>query len=263
MAEHDGFDAALTRLAQARRLLVALDFDGTVAPRIDNPMEARALPQAEAALERLRAIPGTWTAYVSGRPIDQLAELTASDPDAFLIGSHGAELRIGADDGLRVSTSESARLEALADALEAAVKSAPGAWIEHKPVGLGLHTRMTEPFLVPRLHDAARAAAERIGGFRERAGHDLLEFSTRTVTKGYGLERLRNEIAVRAGADAVVLFAGDDETDEDALAVLRPGDVGVRVGPGRTRADFRVANPTELAAALVVLAGRRETAFTG
>ena len=54
-----------------------------------------------------------------------------------------------------------------------------------------------------------------------------------------------------------MLFAGDDVTDEDALASLDAGDVGVRVGAGDTAASVRVDGIPELAALLVLLAHER------
>jgi trehalose 6-phosphate phosphatase len=54
-----------------------------------------------------------------------------------------------------------------------------------------------------------------------------------------------------------VLFAGDDVTDEDALASLGEYDLGIRVGPGDTAATVRVAGIRELAAGLGLLADLR------
>ena len=45
-----GLASAVARVAEADRLLVASDFDGTLAPLVDDPARARALPAAEAAL---------------------------------------------------------------------------------------------------------------------------------------------------------------------------------------------------------------------
>ena len=56
--------------------------------------------------------------------------------------------------------------------------------------------------------------------------------------KGAALQRLRD-----AHGSTGVLYVGDDVTDEDAFAVLRPQDVGVKVGGGETLAGYRVADP--------------------
>ena len=48
---------ALRELARVPHLLVALDFDGTLAPEVDSPEQARALPEAREAVLRLLALP--------------------------------------------------------------------------------------------------------------------------------------------------------------------------------------------------------------
>ena len=40
-------EAAIEQLVTARTLLIALDFDGTLAPEVDDPLEARAIPAAQ------------------------------------------------------------------------------------------------------------------------------------------------------------------------------------------------------------------------
>src|SRR5690606_5213008 len=64
--------AALDELSRVPRLLVALDFDGTLAPEVDSPDNARALPAARDAVLRLHAAPGTRVALVSGRALRSL-----------------------------------------------------------------------------------------------------------------------------------------------------------------------------------------------
>ena len=85
---------ALTRVAAADRLLVALDFDGTLAPLEDEPMRARVLPVAAKAVAALAALPDTPVAFVSGRSMHDLREIAehADNAQIFLAGSHGAEL---------------------------------------------------------------------------------------------------------------------------------------------------------------------------
>src|SRR5690606_349095 len=57
-------DAAVTAIARTPVLLVALDFDGTAAPLVPEPMSARALPAVTDAVVRLAALPDTFVAYV-------------------------------------------------------------------------------------------------------------------------------------------------------------------------------------------------------
>ncbi|GAA4178783.1 trehalose-phosphatase [Gryllotalpicola koreensis] len=247
-------------IAAARRLLVALDFDGTVAPLVDDPSTSRATPDAAAAIARLRALPATWVAFVSGRPLDALVQLTESGPDALLVGSHGVEVSIrGELAPVELNDDERARMARLEAALTELVTAVPRARLETKPVGYGVHTRLvTDTERVPPLQQAAREAADMVGGFTTRLGKDVIEFSVRDVTKGDGVRMLRELLAAEEGGPVAVLYAGDDVTDEDAFAVLGAGDLGVKVGAGETRATERVADVEAFAGLLHRLASARE-----
>ncbi|WP_308465094.1 trehalose-phosphatase [Rathayibacter soli] len=248
------FAVALAELARTERLLIALDFDGTLSPLVDSASEARVLPEAAEALDTLKKLPNTWVAYVSGRPLESLVRIAMADDDVLLIGSHGDEVRLGNRvQELGLADEERRRLTALDSALTALIEATPDSMLEHKPVGLGVHTRLVDPAAVPALHEAARAAADAIGGFVVREGKDILEFTVRDATKGEGVERLRTYTNASA-----VLYAGDDVTDEDAFVVMRERDLGVKVGDGDTAAQYRVADPHAVGVMLTLLAGARE-----
>ncbi|WP_426623715.1 trehalose-phosphatase [Leifsonia sp. McL0607] len=247
---------AVAELARTERLLLALDFDGTLAPFVDVPKSARALPQAKAALDRLEALPDTWVAYVSGRPLSSLETVTEADADALLIGSHGVEIRFGRDGvSLDLTDDERATLEQLGRVLGALVESVPGTRLEVKPVGFGVHYRLLDgdggADVVARAHQAAAGVGDAL---TIRDGKDIIEFSVRGANKGDGIQRLREYTRATA-----VLFAGDDVTDEDGFAVLRTdtGDLGVKVGEGETAAQFRVADERAIATLLTLLADAR------
>jgi trehalose 6-phosphate phosphatase len=248
--------SALQELARADRLLLALDFDGTLAPFVDVPRGARALPEAKAALDRLEHLRDTWVAYVSGRPLSSLEVVTEADADALLIGSHGVEIRFGRD-GVSLDLTEDERrtLKRLGEALQALVDSIPDTKLETKPVGFGVHYRLVAaergPEVVARAREAAAAVSDAL---TIRDGKDIIEFSVRGANKGDGVERLREYTKATA-----VLFAGDDVTDEDGFAVLRPdqGDVGIKVGAGDTAAQYRVADERAIATLLTLLAQAR------
>jgi trehalose 6-phosphate phosphatase len=237
-------------------LLVALDFDGTLAPLVDEPMAARMSQDARAAVEALAQAPGTTVALVSGRTLRDLRVIAEYDDDSplLLAGSHGAEqwpppgrhrlvdpLLLAQRDDLRACRGHRRRRRPCLGRAEGVRLRAA-----HAPrVGCRRARRAGEI--------AALMAAE-ASDWRRRDGHDILEYAFRAEGKDGAVARLR----AQTGASAV-LFAGDDVTDEDALRSLQPGDVGVRVGPGETAATVRVAGIPELAALLTRLARERDT----
>jgi trehalose 6-phosphate phosphatase len=247
-------EAALVRLAETEHLLVALDFDGTLAPFVDNPDDSRAIPEARDAVAALLEVSHTTVAYVSGRAVDSLQRASGSIDGILLVGSHGAEYRFdGVDTHPPLSESDRAGVQTLSALLSSVSAANPGTWVESKPAGFALHTRGLATDAVRAATDAARhAVAETDLPVTERDGKDVLEFSILSVTKGDALRHLRDY----TGATAV-LYAGDDVTDEDGFAALGEGDLALKCGEGDTRADFRVASPSAVAAVLAKLAEDR------
>jgi trehalose-phosphatase len=248
-------DDALTGLARTARdgssVLVALDFDGVLAPLVDVPSQSRATPDGVAALRRLGAARNVHLALVSGRGLADLAGVAQVPDGTHLVGSHGAEVGTW-DGGLRrgehvLDEAQAGLLADLADRLRDLV-GGTAARVEVKPTTAVLHTRGVDAATTDRLTEAALALGDRPGVDAMR-GRDIVELSVLHVTKGDALRELRHEVAA-----ARVLFAGDDVTDERAMAVLEPGDVGIRVGDGESVAPYRVADPDAMAAALHRLA---------
>jgi len=254
--------AALRELAVKPQLLVALDFDGTLSPEVDDPAMARALPEAREAVLRLAATPATRVVLVSGRSIESLIEVTEQLPETvYLVGSHGVEVRL--DSGIEfvpLGAREQAVLATLHALLEAVAAAHHGIWVEPKPAGFALHTRLatSEDSRIARGNALAEVEAK-LGEHQLviRDGRTTLEFALRGATKGDSIEHLRR----LTGADGV-FFAGDDVTDEDAFAALGPGDLGLKSGAGSTLASHRVTGPAEVAAVLHRLADLREAAAT-
>jgi trehalose 6-phosphate phosphatase len=246
-------DAALETLAAAPRLIVALDFDGTLAPFADDPSQVGALPGSWAAVLTLHRAEDTEVVLVSGRPLDSLARVTQAPDGMALVGSHGVEWRVDGHDEAALTADEQARVARIGAALDEVGERFPGVVIEHKPAGHGVHTRRVSPEVAAEANAAASTAAhEADADVLERGGKDIVEFAVRHVTKGDAIARLRD----LHGADAV-FFAGDDVTDEDAFRVLGAGDVGVKVGEGETLAAYRVADPAALTDVLKQLARLR------
>jgi trehalose 6-phosphate phosphatase len=243
--------AAVRALAHARHLLVALDFDGVLAPIVAVPSDARPLPASAAALEQRATLPATTVALLSGRGRADLAAVSGFGSPIRLVGSHGSEF----DDGVSILDDEQrARLDRLAAALRELVDGEPGVTLEAKPAGVAVHVRNAPPEVGTRVLDAVRAGPATSDGVEATPGKAVLDLSVARMDKGAALDRLRESVA----ADAV-LFAGDDVTDEKAFARLRPGDVGVKVGPGDTAAQHRVDGPPDVSTLLRQLVEARRS----
>jgi trehalose 6-phosphate phosphatase len=258
---------AVDEVARAGRLLVGLDFDGTLAPFDRDPARARALPGAVDAVRSLagagtRAAEDTAVALVSGRSLEALTEVAGLSglplDRLVLVGSHGLETRWpdGSVEPVELSEAERGALAEAAARLGRLAEAGPaGAWVGRKPLSATLHTRaVPDAAQAEELEDRARRAAEGLPGVEALPGKRVVELTVRHGDKGRALAVLRK----RFRADAV-FYAGDDATDERAFAALRPGhgDLGVHVGDGETAAQFRVPGIAEVPEVLARLAGAR------
>jgi trehalose 6-phosphate phosphatase len=243
--------AAVDRLAGVDRLLVASDYDGVLAPIVTDPAAARPLPAAVAALVALADLPGTTVAVISGRARRDLATLSGLPPRVALVGSHGGEF----DRGFGTAPQVRDRRDRLAEALRRIAAGRPGVALEVKPASVAVHTRNAERPVAAEVADAVRRGPATWPQVHLITGKEVLELAVLKADKGTAVTALRE----RAGAGAV-LFVGDDVTDEDAFAVLREPDVGVKVGPGPTAARFRVPDPEAVVTLLDLVLRSRSAA---
>lgn len=256
---------ALDAFAARPQVLVALDFDGVLAPIVLDPDAARPLPRGRDAVHALAALPGVHVALVSGRTLADLRRLADPPPGASLVGSHGAQVadEAGRDAGAAAGLDE-ATLDLLArvsEGLQDIAERYDGAYVESKPAGAVFHTRrMTDRAAVDAAAGEAASGPGSFEGVRRTLGKEVVDLSVVDVDKGVALQRLRESMG-----DVAVLYAGDDVTDEHAFAVLDDdvGDVTVKVGDGATAARHRVADPEGVAHLLGhLLAARARVAVT-
>jgi trehalose 6-phosphate phosphatase len=271
--------AALKALAQdPGSALVALDFDGTLAPIVPDPAQARAHPEAAAALADLGRHVGH-LAVITGRPAATAVEyagLRDATPSGRT-GGTGSRLTVLGHYGLERWDSETGRVSAPPPppGVEEVRRRLPGlleelglgdAYVEDKGSSLGVHTRrLAEPQTAfERLRAPLTRLAEETGLVVE-PGRLVLELRPPGVDKGAALRSLVEELDART-----VVFAGDDLGDLpafDAVADLRrQGRAGLLVCSGSAeetalaqRADVVVDGPDGVVAllrALTALLGR-------
>lgn len=255
-------DERVRRLATAPSLIVASDFDGTLSPLVERPERARMLPRARQALEVLQEAPGVEVVILSGRSLASLAE-TGVESDRWIIsGSHGAELvgmevtgdagSVGASGGM-FGDEERNRIALITRRFERVFGREPGVMLEPKPFGIAVHTRQVADAAHGEELLAAAAEMGAASGMHMREGKMVREFATRTASKGDAINWIRSQLP-----QSPVLFLGDDVTDEDVFKVLRPDDLGIKVGEGDTAARERIPD-TDTAAAVLALLARLRT----
>jgi trehalose-phosphatase len=246
---------ALATVARVPRVLIACDYDGTMAPIVANPDDARPLTESAAAMRELAALPSTIAALISGRALRDLATLSRMPAEVHLVGSHGSEFDTGFVHA--IDDEAKALLRKIKDALSAIAAEYPGVAIEIKPASIALHVRNAEPADADEALKKAHAAAQSWDA-QITTGKAVLEFAVIQTDKGQALDILRHQ----QGASAAVFF-GDDVTDEKAFRRLHGPDVGVKVGDGDTLADYRVESPEDVALALNFLLECRRTWLLG
>ena len=219
-----------------------LDFDGClvdIAPRPD----AVAIPPGLARrLARLHDRLGGAVALVSGRDIADLRGFLPDFP-GVIAGSHGAELSL---DGQLIETTHAVDLdlEALHRAAAKAVSGSPAILVEPKPHGVALHYR-ADPSLRPVVEEVMRQLADAHPGMVLQPAKMAVELRPSGTGKDGALDRL---MAVAPFAGRVPVYAGDDLTDEAAMAHAQSrGGFGIKIGAGETVARYRLNDPAALA----------------
>jgi len=236
--------AAIEKVAAANPLLVACDYDGTLAAIVDDPAAAAPHPAAMHALRSLAPLDGVHVAIVSGRMQRDLVTLTGAPDGVTLIGSHGAETTSGPVVGPHARRS----LDLVTDAFGELAARYPGSRVETKPAGVAFHYRTVAEDDRAAASAAAIDIASRSDELRVMHGKMVVELAASPSHKGDAVSRLRT----KTGANAVV-FIGDDVTDEDAFRALVSGDIGIKVGPGPTSALHRIDDQDAVASVLDAL----------
>ncbi|MFF9406413.1 trehalose-phosphatase [Streptomyces anandii] len=268
-ATQAGRDGLAAILARPERAVIALDFDGTLAPIVPDPDQARAHPDAVPALAALAPKVAS-VAVVTGRPAGVAVRNGgfAGVPGLehlVVLGHYGAE-RWDAATGTVTAPAPHPGVAAVRAELPGVldrVGAWQGTWIEEKGRSLAVHTRRAEDpqAAFDLLREPLADLAGRHGLIVE-PGRMVLELRPPGMDKGVALADY-----VRDRGATSVLYAGDDLGDLPAFTAVdklrSDGVPGVLVCSGSTevtelseRADLVVPGPAGVVHLLSDLAGR-------
>lgn len=226
--------------------LIALDFDGTLAPIVPDPADSRPVAGTLDALTALAGV-GAQIAIVTGRDALTVLSLSGLQPVPGLVveGLYGAESWHG---GALTSPATPAAIEALRERLPVIVAGGVDerVWIEDKRLSLVVHGRLAddpEAVLEPFREPAADLAAEL--GFEVHAGRGVIELRLPGFDKAGALLRLVEQVEPRT-----ILFAGDDVGDLPAFSAVRELRAG---GAAAWAVGVRSPDVPELAGAVDLL----------
>ncbi|MEX0868710.1 MAG: trehalose-phosphatase [Nitriliruptoraceae bacterium] len=250
---HEPLQLAVSMPPGPRTLV--LDFDGTLAPIVDIPDDARLVDGADAVLRQLGGqVP---IMVLSGRDLDDIAPRLDGLP-VDVAGNHGA--RLATADGEHIElvdiAASAATLAQLAERLDELLGDDPGWFVEAKPTSVAVHHRLVAEdeveLLLPRVEALLVEAARQYPGFDVLHGKAVVEFRVSTVDKGAAVDWF---VARHPNRPPIAL--GDDITDEDAFAAaIRHGGCAILVGRAthETHATTRLADPRAVIDFLALLA---------
>jgi trehalose 6-phosphate phosphatase len=259
----------LDQACGASRLLLYLDYDGTLARLRANPDRCALTPPLPEILNTLSASPRLDLAVISGRSLHDLQRHLPDDLSQInLAGNHGLELQCrGAYWADPRAVALRPELDRLADWGRALLQDLPGSSIEHKALSLSLHGRGVPADRAGELEERLTplvAAVLTSAELELRRGRCVLEIRPAFPHgKAFAAQQLEQDALSRGfwrpglNPEPLRLYFGDDQTDEDVF-LHWPGVIGIHVGPGSadTAAAYRLGGPVGLSQWLMALEHR-------
>lgn len=257
--------AAIRARLQAGRLLVCLDYDGTLTPIVADHTKALLDESMRASVDRLaRRCP---VAIVSGRDLAMLRRLVPLDHVIFA-GSHGFE--IAAADGSFGPIERGAEFLPDLDAAEAALRTRlariPGHSVERKRFSIAVHYRQVAEQDEPALRVVVDGVLAEHPRLKRGLGKKVFELQPALPwNKGEAVLWIAERLGFTT-PDAVPLYLGDDITDEHAFRALAGRGLGIVVRSVEARptaADYAVADTEEVRRFLDLLGTLADERATG
>ena len=229
----------LTHFATSN-VLVAFDYDGTLAPIVATPAAARMRPLTRRLLTQVaRRYPSV---VISGRRLADLTKRLERVPVWHLVGDHGFE-------SPDTTGAVSPHVRDWVAQLRRHLPEQKGLVIEQKRHSVTVHYRHVRD--KRRVLELLAAAAHQLGDARAIYSPEAINFlPSRGAHKGLALQQ-----ACRAFACDTAIYIGDDDTDEDAFASAGPERLlSIRVGTMKpSKAQYRLRRQLDIDRLLKVL----------
>jgi trehalose 6-phosphate synthase/phosphatase len=225
---------------RSKSRLLLLDYDGVLMAFHRNFADAQPTPKLSKLLTKLATDPKNNTVVISGRTKQDL-ELWFGDTPLQLVAEHGAYIRDPAGANWRTIPSEAVTgwQDKIHLVLEKYAALTPGAFVEVKQRSMVWHYRQATTYYAQKYLVVLKRVLKPMAaslGLQVQQGNMILEVRPDGVDKGTAAKHW-----LRKNPD-FILAIGDDYTDEDTFAALPSYAFSVKVGRGRTAANYRLTN---------------------
>ncbi|KAK2659701.1 hypothetical protein Ddye_006234 [Dipteronia dyeriana] len=248
----------IVKASKGKKIVMFLDYDGTLAPIVSDPDQAFMTNEMrEAVRDIARYFP---TAIVTGRCRDKVFSFVKL-AGLYYAASHGMDIegppkkrkyKKGNQGVLFQPASEFLpMIDEVYKTLLEKTKSIPGALVENNKFCLSVHFRCVDEKRWGGLVEQVRLVLNQYPKLKLTQGRKVLEIRpTIKWDKGRALEFLLEALGYANSKDVLPIYIGDDRTDEDAFKVLRDRGQGfgilVSKVPKETNASYSLQEPSEV-----------------
>ncbi|CAN0901863.1 Probable trehalose-phosphate phosphatase 4 [Linum grandiflorum] len=283
MGEHPSalrsFDQMM-KAAKGKKIIVFLDYDGTLSPIVDDPNLAFMSEEMRAAVREVaKCFP---TAIISGRSIDKVKDFVQLS-NVYYAGSHGMDIMapprpvkscdghsptlVMDKKGTEVLFQPAKRflptIEKILKELEEETAKVKGARVEDNRFCVSVHFRQVDDEDYPSLEEKVKSVLAKYADFHLCWGKKVMEIRpTIEWDKGHAVEYFLETLGL-SNSDVIPVYIGDDRTDEDAFKVIQQRGTGypiiVTSCPKETKASHSLVDPSEVLTFLLRLARWRKS----
>jgi trehalose 6-phosphate phosphatase len=237
----------LTERWKGKRIVVFLDYDGTLTPIVATPDLAKISEDMRGILRELAG--NCTTVIVSGRSREDVANLVRLD-SLYYAGSHGFDIAGPSETELRheIGSEYQATLESVTQKLNNELADIDGVLVENKRFSVAVHYRLVNDAEVPRVEKVVDDVLGQHPEFKKSLGKKVFELRPDIEwDKGKAVLWLLHALSLD-DENVVPIYIGDDVTDEDAFAALHDRGLGILVSetPRQTGADLSLRNTKEV-----------------
>lgn len=221
-------------LSQADKILLALDYDGTIAPIVSQPDKATLSLRMRKILKNVSGRNNVRVAVISGRSLRDVKGLVGIG-GIFYAGNHGLEINLP---GVRFVHPAAIKARPLLRKIKRSLQNKAdgigGVIFEDKGLVLALHYRRVDKRIVPRLKEIFESVFCNYSGYGlldVGRGKQVWEIRPRTSWDKYSALQVIGKSVFVKGSPGLTIYIGDDLTDEDIFCRMTPKDISVYVGP--------------------------------